>query len=167
MADYFSQLVIRPRIPLSAMTGLERRILAGMFFEEVVGEEAYFFASHGPNDLIHIETSDAARLLEADKSVASRVADLVRKELTRGDPRETELDLDMSVIGFEPIFQDIVRRSELEFVEVETAWTCSKMRPDGFGGMATLITADAAQSMSTTGFLENAIARLGDDGRSD
>lgn len=163
MADYYSQVVVRPDIPLTAMTGLERRILAAMFCEEVIGENAYYFAMHGPNDLIYIETSDATSLLEADKSVASSVADLVRKELTGRDSLESELELDMSAIGFEAIFQDIIARSALEYVEVETAWTCSKMRPDGFGGTATLITAYAAESMSTTGFLEQAIARLGGD----
>src|SRR3546814_2542006 len=63
------------------------------------------------------------------------------------------LELDMSVIGFEGIFQDIVQRSALDYVEVEAAWTCSKMRPDGFGGAATLITADDIETVSTAGWL--------------
>lgn len=71
-----------------------------------------------------------------------------------------ELELDLSVISFEGIFQDIVKRSSLDYVEVEAAWTCSKMRPDGFGGAATLITADDIQSVSTAGWLEESIARL-------
>jgi hypothetical protein len=53
-----------------------------------------------------------------------------------------------------------VRRSALDFIEVETAWTCTKMRPDGFGGAATLITADAIEGMSTSSWLDEAIARL-------
>lgn len=34
------------------------------------------------------------------------------------------------------------------------------MRPDGFGGMATLITADAIETMSTASFLDEARNRL-------
>ena len=34
------------------------------------------------------------------------------------------------------------------------AFTCSKMRPDGFGGMVTLITADEIIGESTNGLLE-------------
>lgn len=34
------------------------------------------------------------------------------------------------------------------------------MRPDGFGGMATLITADAIETMSTASFLDEARHRL-------
>jgi len=69
----------------------------------------------------------------------------------------------MSLIGYDDIFQDIVRRCDaLDDVEVVTAWTCTKMRPDGFGGMATLITADAIASMNTGTFLEEARARIKD-----
>ena len=38
------------------------------------------------------------------------------------------------------------------------AFTCSKMRPDGFGGMATLITAKEIISESTNGLLEKWLA---------
>ena len=52
-----------------------------------------------------------------------------------------------------------MRRSEtLTHVSIEAAFTCSKMRPDGFGGMATLITAKEIISESTTGLLEKWLA---------
>ena len=86
-----------------------------------------------------------------------------KKELAERGPGDAELELDMSVIGFEGIFQDIVQRSALDFVEVEVAWTCSKMRPDGFGGAATLIMADDIESVSTAGWLEEAVARFHGD----
>ena len=35
-----------------------------------------------------------------------------------------------------------------------TSFTCSRMRPDGFGGMAVLITRDAIVGKSTGDFLE-------------
>jgi hypothetical protein len=160
MADYFFQTIIQPDIPRTAMTVLEYRILGEMFEEELVGEDVYFFASHGPNDFIFIEAADAQRLLEEGDGIPSSIADLVRKELADRDPAETELELDMSMIGYEAIFQDIIRRSALDYVQVMAAWTCSKMRPDGFGGLASLITADAVESMTTADFLGEAIARL-------
>lgn len=52
------------------------------------------------------------------------------------------------------ILQDIVRRSpRVSYVVVICAFTCSKMRMDGFGGAVTLITADAILGKSTTDLL--------------
>jgi hypothetical protein len=163
MADYFSQTVIRPDIPRTAMTELEWRVLRDMFEHEEVGEDIYFCASHGPNDLLFLDLAEVKALLTEDEGVASGLADLVRQEIAKCDADDAELELDMSAIGFEGIFQDIVQRSALDYVEVEAAWTCSKMRPDGFGGAATLITADEIESVSTAGWLEEAIARLSGD----
>ena len=163
MADYFSQTVIRPDIPRTAMTALEYKVLGQIFDHEDVGDDVYFFASHGPNDFVFLEIAEVRRFLEESDGIASSVADLVRKEIGTCDPDAAELELDMSVIGFEGIFQDIVQRSALEHVEVEAAWTCSKMRPDGFGGAATLISANDIGSVSTAGWLEEAIARLSGD----
>lgn len=48
------------------------------------------------------------------------------------------------------VLQDIVRRSpDLDHLTVTMAFTCSKMRPDGFGGLAMLITASTIRSEST------------------
>ncbi|WP_337180541.1 hypothetical protein [Sphingopyxis granuli] len=163
MADYFSQTVIRPDIPRAAMTALEREILGEIFEEEAVGDDVYFCASHGPGDLVFLDIAEARALLAEDEAIESSLADLARDELARADADADELELDLSVISFEGIFQDIVKRSSLDYVEVEAAWTCSKMRPDGFGGAATLITADDIQSVSTAGWLEEAVARLSGD----
>lgn len=160
MADYFSQMVVRPDIPKTAMTELEYAILGRMFAEEAVGEDVYFYAVHGPNDFVMLNVGETWRMLAADEGTASSVSEVVREELAGLDPEEEFFDLDMSVIGFEGIFEDIVKRSALDFVEIETAWTCSKMRPDGFGGAATLISKAGMVSMSTAGFLEEAIAKL-------
>lgn len=163
MADYFSQTVIRPDIPRTAMTALEYKVLRQIFEHEDVGGDVYFCASHGPNDMLYLAAAEAKALLAEDEGVASGLADLVRQEMAQCDPEDVELELDLSVIGFEGIFQDIVRRSALDYVEVEAAWTCSKMRPDGFGGAATLITADDIEAVSTAGWIEEAIARLSGD----
>ena len=57
-------------------------------------------------------------------------------------------------------FQEIIRRSngELLWVSTEAAHTCSKMRPDGFGGSAAFITADDVQYTCTSSWLTQRIS---------
>lgn len=161
MADYFSQIVIQPDAPVAAMTPLERRVLGEIFEHEAVGDDLYFFASAGPNDFLFISLEEAQELLAESAGTESCLAVHIEKELADRAPEAAELELDMSMIGYECILQDIVRRSDtLDHFQVMVAWTCSKMRPDGFGGMAIFITADDIASMSTTGFLEEALGML-------
>ena len=55
-----------------------------------------------------------------------------------------------------PIFHKIVRRSaSLRYVTAVSAFTCSKMRLDGFGGMAVLITASGVMGKSTNDIIED------------
>ncbi|WP_422060789.1 hypothetical protein [Sphingopyxis sp.] len=163
MADYHSPTIVRPDIPRSAMTLLEHRLLIGMFSYEGEEDSVYFFAEDYVNDLLHLPITEVAWLTEADPRPQpdSYAANAVREAMEKLDPADEELALDMSAIGYEGIFQDIVRRCDaLDDVEVVAAWTCTKMRPDGFGGMATLITADAIETMSTASFLDEARQRL-------
>jgi hypothetical protein len=49
-----------------------------------------------------------------------------------------------------------VRRSAtLRYVIAVTSFTCSKMRPDGWGGMAVLITPSAVMGKSTADVIED------------
>ncbi|WP_432769512.1 MAG: hypothetical protein HEQ22_01875 [Sphingopyxis sp.] len=155
MADYHSPTIVRPDIPRSAMSLLEHRLLIGMFSHEGGEDAVYFFAEDYVNDLLHLDLPEVHRLLEDDPFPDSYAVTVIREHLRKLDPAEGELALDMSVIDYEGIFQDIVKRCDaLDDVEVVAAWTCTKMRPDGFGGMATLITADAIETMSTASFLD-------------
>lgn len=160
MADYFSQTVIRPDIPRSAMTGLEYAALCQIFGHEDVGEDIYFFAAHGPNDFVLLDAELVRSLLAADDGVDSALAAQFREALAAAPPDADTIELDVSVVSFEGILQDIVARSALDYIEVETAWSCSKMHPDGFGGSATLITSDDIQTVSTSAWLDEAIASL-------
>jgi hypothetical protein len=66
-----------------------------------------------------------------------------------------ELTLDLSVTSHEGVLQDIVRRApHLNGIAVITSFMCSKMLPDGFGGMAVLVTADAIQFRTTDEILQ-------------
>ena len=79
-------------------------------------------------------------------------------------PEEAEIDLDLSGTSWELIFQDIVRRSPtLRYVTAITSFDCSKMRPDGFGGMAVLITADRIIGKSTHDLIAEFLAETGLD----
>jgi hypothetical protein len=163
MADYHTPTIVRPDIPRSAMTLLEHRLLIGMFSFEGEEDSVYFFAEDYVNDLLHLPISEIAWLTEADPrpQTDSYAAKAVREAMEKLHSTEEELALDMSEIGYEDIFQDIVKRCDtLDDIEVVAAWTCTKMRPDGFGGMATLITADAIETMSTASFLDEARSRL-------
>lgn len=67
----------------------------------------------------------------------------------------------LSCIDCEAVFQSIVQRSAtLSFVEIEGAYSCSKMRPGEFGGFGEIITADNLIYKSTTEFLREAHAEL-------
>ncbi|OHD08639.1 hypothetical protein [Sphingopyxis sp. RIFCSPHIGHO2_12_FULL_65_19] len=161
MADYHSPTIVRPDIPRAAMTLLEHRLLIGMFSHEGGEDEVYFFAEDYVNDLLHLDLAEVHQLLEVDPFPDSYAVTAIRDHLRKLDPAEGELALDMSVIGYEGIFQDIIKRCDaLDDVEVVAAWTCTKMRPDGFGGIATLITADAIETMSTASFLDEVRNRL-------
>jgi hypothetical protein len=82
------------------------------------------------------------------------------------DRAQGEVEIDVSRAPWVFFLQDIVLRSPtLDYVTVVTAFTCSKMRPDGFGGSATLITADGVTSMSTPDALEELIDALQNTGR--
>src|SRR5208282_2411999 len=96
---------------------------------------------------------------EASTAVASTATTYVAERLAAVPADETEIEIDFSGTSWEFIFQDIVRRSlTLRYVTAVTSFTCSKMRPDGFGGMAVLITADAILGKSINDILEDFLA---------
>jgi hypothetical protein len=161
MADYHSPTTVQPDIPIAAMTALELRLLCELFEFERGASTIYFFATENVADTAWIKRAELQALLDEDDDRASAIAAVVRAELAAADPEEEEFELDFSLIGYDRIFQDIVKRSpDLDHIQIVAAWTCTRMRPDGFGGMATVITAETIESMSTTSFIEEVLARL-------
>ena len=103
--------------------------------------------------------------LAASQTASSEANVYVAESLAPLPTDQAEIDLDLSDTSWEFLFQDIVRRSpRLRYVTAVTSFTCSKMRPDGFGGMAVLITADAIVGKSTNDILEDLLAEAGLDG---
>ena len=165
MADYYTPTVIQQTIAEADMTTLERLLLSHIFESERDGESWYFFAESQPADMIIVaraalKAALAASQLDVDNTangfVAKLLASLKDEELQDG-----HLDLDLSETSWEFIAQDIVRRSStLRYVSAVSSFTCSRMRPDGFGGAVVVISADAILGKSTNDLLEEFIEQV-------
>lgn len=150
MADYYTPTVIDPVIPISAMLPIERLFLAKVFDEEVDGETAYYCSEDGANDLIFLPADEVRAALDASAPGTSRLAQKLIDEQPDAILGDEEIELDMCGDLWPDVLQNIVRRSsDLDHLTVTMAFTCSKMRPDGFGGLAMLITASSIRSEST------------------
>ncbi|WP_299110802.1 hypothetical protein [uncultured Bradyrhizobium sp.] len=161
MADYYSQCVVLPMLPLSDLTAAERLVLCNVFESETDNDELYLFAETGRNSMIDLEVADILTAL-ATTAEGSAGAELLAGAIAGLPVGDTvaEIDLDDRWID---ILQEIVRRSPtLTFLAIETGFNCSKMRPDGFGGSALVITADTLDAMSTSQFIDETLTlRLG------
>jgi hypothetical protein len=150
MADYYTPTVVDPMIPLAAMLPIERLFLAQVFSEEADGETAYYYSDDGANDLIYLDAEAARTAIDAASAETSSLTKHLLDEHGAAIQGENEIELDMCGDLWADVLQDIVRRSpDLDHLTVTMAFTCSKMRPDGFGGLAMLITADTIRSAST------------------
>lgn len=150
MADYYSPTVVDPVIPLADMTPLEQLLLSQIFEAEPDGDALYFFEEQSINDMLWLDVGEVREALAQSQGIASEAAALIAEALTRLDTHAEDLELDLSMRSFAFIFQDVIRRSAtLSYVTVTSSFTCSKMRPDGFGGAVTVITADQVLSSST------------------
>ena len=93
--------------------------------------------------------SRSAALASAE-GVASETAAFVQRQLKDVGDDEPYVQIDLSQASCEFILQGIVKRSSTpNHIAIVTSFTCTKMRPDGFGGMAVLVTADAIKGKST------------------
>lgn len=150
MADYFTPTVIQPTIPEADMTALEQLLLMEIFENEPDDDGLYFFAEESPNDQVALPLEAARAALAASEDEANQTAALVRKQMESTGDGDEYIELDLSMISWDWIFQDIVRRSvTLDHVTIVSAFICSKMRPDGFGGMVVVVTADTVMGKST------------------
>lgn len=150
MADCYTPTVVDPMIPLAAMLPIERLFLSQVFDEELDGETAYYCSEDGARDLISLPVAEVRVALDAATPETSRLAQKLIDEQPDAILGEEDIDLDMCGDLWADVLQDIVRRSpDLDHLTVSMAFTCSKMHPDGFGGLAMLITASTIRSEST------------------
>jgi hypothetical protein len=159
MADYYTQTVVHQTLPFACMTSLEKLVLSTMFETEEIDGGLYCFSTERVDDMPSLDLAEVRDALKHAKDIPSRLYDLVKAKADTLSAEASELELDLSVDSFEFILQDILRRSEaLPHISITAAFTCSKMRPDGFGGMVTLITPEEIRSTSTGDILEDWLA---------
>ena len=155
MADYYTPTVIEPMIPLAAMLPIERLFLAQVFSEDATNEAAYYYSEDGASDFITLDAASVRTTLDAALAENSCLAKKLLDERGAAILGDEEIELDMCGDLWPSVLQDIVRRSpDLDHLTVTMAFTCSKMRPDGFGGLAMLITASTIRSGSTSTLFE-------------
>jgi hypothetical protein len=160
MADYFTPTIIDPVVPNADMTPLEKLLLSHIFDSEPDGDATYFFSEQGASDMLFVTRSELESALAASESINSGANEFIKEKLAEIPPDATDVDIDLSgSTSWEFFLQDIVKRSQtLRYVTGVSSFTCSKMRPDGFGGMVVLITADAILGKSTNALLEEFLA---------
>lgn len=165
MADYYTPTVIEPMIPLVAMLPIERLFLAQVFSEEVEGETAYYFSDDGASDFITLDAEAVRAALDATPAETSRLTKKLLDEHGEAILGDEDVELDECCDLWADVLQDIVRRSpDLDHVTATMAFTCSKMRPDGFGGLAVLITASTIRSGSTNTLFDGFYAKATEAG---
>lgn len=156
MTDYYNPTVVQQTIPNADMTALERLLLARIFESEEDGDGLYLFSENGPNDQFDIAVDELRAALSKSAGVPSTAADYVAERVKEIPDGDTEVEIDFSATSWEFILQDIVRRSPtLDHVTVVGSFTCSRMRADGWGGIAILITADAVKGKTTNDILDD------------
>ena len=165
MADYYSPTVIQQRIPVADITPLERLLLSHIFDAEPDGDGLYFYAEESPANITALNRAELDTALAASEAFTSSLNAYVSERLADLPTDEDTILLDLSFTSWEFIFQDIVRRStSLRYITAVSSFTCSKMRPDAFGGMAVLITPAAVIGKSTTDLIEEFLSEAGLDG---
>jgi hypothetical protein len=156
MADYFTPTVIQPAIPAADITPLERLLLSHIFHARPDGDAFYFCADEGPAHMIWLDRAPIEAALAQSKSIDSTALTIVTERVARLPADNAEVELDFSDCSWQSMFQDIVRRSHtLRYITAVSAFTCSKMRPDGWGGMAVLITPSEVMGKSTGDIIED------------
>jgi hypothetical protein len=159
MANYHSPTVVQQVIAKGDMTELELLILSQVFDADIEGDAVYLCTSESPCDTIWIPADQLRAALDDPRAKGSTaLAELLDRH---GDTLlgDEEVEIDTSCGWWESVLQDIVRRSDtLDHICVMTSFTCDKMRPDGFGGIATLITADKIRGKSTEEIMAEWIA---------
>lgn len=160
MADYYTHTVVQQTIPERLISPLERLLLANIFTREAYDDGVYYFADTDPNIFIVLDRPELRRALDETR-VRSRIRSFVERCLAASGNENSNIDLDLSAVdggnAHIVILQDIVRRSkgEIPYLTLASAFTCSKMRPDGFGGMGIIITAKRVLYQSTYEFFES------------
>ncbi len=155
MADYHTPTVVQQTIPNADMTPLERLLLTNIFDADESGGEHYFYAEESPQTMLTLDKAELDAAIAASQEHPSSVLPAIQERLSRREPDQSTIYLDLSGVSWETIFQDVVRRSNtLKFISIISSFTCSKMETNAFGGMAVVITGTNIRGKSTEDILE-------------
>jgi hypothetical protein len=165
MADYFEPTVVQQSIPETDMSPLERLLLSRIFNSERDGDAWYCFTEDNPCTIVHAKRDELVEALASSPGRDSAAHCYVTERLAEVGADAVEINLDIAGTSWEFFLQDVVKRSQtLAYISVVAAFTCSRMRADGFGGMAMVITADAIRAKSTNDLIEDFLSEAGLDG---
>lgn len=165
MTNYYSPVVIQQPIPLCDMTALERLILSEIFTADPDDEHLYLFSEDHVSDFISLDAAQLRTALDEPRAQGTVAARQILDRYSDEILGEADVDIDTSEGWWEAILQDIIRRSDtLDHLSIVTSFTCDKMRADGFGGMATLVTASKTRSESTCEILQRFMTEASDAG---
>ena len=150
MADYHTPTVIEPVIPISAVLPVEGMFLAHVFDTEIDSSAVNYFSEQGANDLVFFDPEELREALDAVDHSSSRLVTKLLEDHADALCGDDEIEFDLAGDLWPQVLQDIVRRAaDIDALYVTMAFTCTKMRPDGFGGLAMLITGETIRSEST------------------
>lgn len=165
MTNYYSPAVVQQPIPRDDMTELEYLILAAVFTAVHDVSDVYLFAEDHVADTICLDAALLRAALDDPRAKGTSAATHILDRYCNEILSEDDIDIDISEGWWETILQDIIRRSAtLDHLSIVTSFTCDKMRSDGFGGMATLISATNSRSVSTHDMLQRFMAEAADAG---
>ena len=162
MANYYSPTIVQPKIPLIDITPLEKLILSQIFCAEEDQGELYLYSDEGPLSLLFLSTAELRGAFAASAAIESRIASFIEARIKEapGDSATIEVDCSDGELSYPFILQDILRRSKtVPYITVVASYSCSRMRPDGFGGSATLVTPTVIDGSSTYQILEELILK--------
>ncbi|MFP1132931.1 hypothetical protein [Asticcacaulis sp. W401b] len=173
MADYHSPTVIQPFIPLCEMSPLEHLLLGQMLQSEAGGAKGdclYFFAELSPETYVTVNAGELRAAYQASLDFESQILPAAKLWIDKirdlDDDAETAFDfifdVNLPYPAYQILLQDIVQRSAtVNYFTIEGAYTCTKMRPDGFGGIAGIVHAKGIKVQGTSELIERFILEAG------
>lgn len=166
MAEYRSPCVVTPNIPLSCLNAVEKFILTTVLqHERVEAEQAlYLYSENGIDEEIKVSRQKCEAALSQTEPGTDRLAMLLAAEIFAPSQRDDSEPLVCFINGLDPlhVLQGIVRRhpDKLPYVVIQQALTCTRMRPDGFGGAAAFISPSGIEHICTTSWAQERIEAL-------
>ena len=146
MSDYSIQGVLHGSVPADKLSKVDLAVAEAMRFHSCEHEgELTFTIEDGWQDEVFAEDV-ATEAVETPEEFAKELGDLLGP---------------VGWIGPERFLQHLCRKTGQPYLTVELAFTCSKMRNDGFGGAAYVVTPDLVVSQSTNEWIHTKLEALG------